>query len=36
MTINKLLLEMKMINENFTYDNYNQNKVSNYLDIKGN
>lgn len=26
MTINRLLLEMKMINENFTYDNYNQNK----------
>ncbi|MDM5306320.1 hypothetical protein [Peribacillus frigoritolerans] len=34
MTINRLLLEMKMINENFTYGNYNQNKVSNYLDIK--
>lgn len=34
MTINRLLLEMKMINENFTYGNYNQSKVSSYLDIK--
>lgn len=34
LTINRLLLEMNMINSNFAFGNRNKKKVSNYLDIE--
>ena len=34
LTMTRLLLQMNMINENFSYGNQNRNKVSNYLNIE--
>ncbi|MED3912661.1 hypothetical protein P4597_26600 [Peribacillus simplex] len=34
LTINRLLLKMKMVNSNFSFGNQNKKKVSNYLNIE--